>query len=356
MYPVVASAFNQPAPEPSARDDLRFLYDQARRYVDGRAWERLAPKSFYLDLKVGSWEQVCAQLFRNGPANVMFLFQGHRDMLDLRKSGLAEPPTGTIMIEFLDELRLTDERWLITEASEHGWPADLRPLPVWRTITPQGWTLPDRRQTRIAALAFAGLSAYAEGGAEEGEAWAAGPEAEAAGDLILPGGVRGRYRVREAPKREGDLVPMVGIPRFDLFDGTDVTFSGYTMDWPSYKAIRSRALYRREAEIADGIPSLPLAIYSGTDEEARLLAERIRAADPLGIMFGEMGPVLGMVLAGTKESYVLLQADGSRREQLMAWWYGRKPSGGAYALVVTDTHPDRRRWEPKTVHAIFEFR
>jgi hypothetical protein len=64
------TAYDAAGPEPPAMDDLRFLYEQACRYVESRLWERLASASLDLDLRVGSWHQVCAQLFSNRPANV----------------------------------------------------------------------------------------------------------------------------------------------------------------------------------------------------------------------------------------------------------------------------------------------
>ena len=87
--------------------DLRFVYDQARRYVMARPWERLAGASLYLDLEVGSWLEVCAQHLTNGQNNVVFVFPGHRNMLDFQRAGLSEPPAGTIFIELIDDQSVT---------------------------------------------------------------------------------------------------------------------------------------------------------------------------------------------------------------------------------------------------------
>src|SRR5438105_1811365 len=117
--------------------DLRFVYDQARRYVMARLCERLDGASLYLDLKVGSWLEVCAQHLTNGQNNVVFVFPGHRNMLDFQRAGLSEPPAGTIFIELIDDQSVTPADAGI---SDYGWPTALRPIPAVQTITPYGWT------------------------------------------------------------------------------------------------------------------------------------------------------------------------------------------------------------------------
>src|SRR5438270_6284008 len=104
---------------------------KARRHVEARPWERLAPRASTWTSRSGRGSRTCAQLFRNGLATVIPLFPGHREMLDLQQARMAEPPAGTMLIELLD--------------GERG-------VPALRMITPQGWTEPDRRQTLIANL------------------------------------------------------------------------------------------------------------------------------------------------------------------------------------------------------------
>jgi hypothetical protein len=41
----------------TAKDDLNFVYEQARRFVSARPWERLGHASLYLDLKVDVGQQ-----------------------------------------------------------------------------------------------------------------------------------------------------------------------------------------------------------------------------------------------------------------------------------------------------------
>src|SRR2546425_609482 len=78
-----------------------FVFEQARRYVMARPWERLAGASLYLDLKVGSWHQACVEHVGDGRRSIALLFPGHRNMRDFQREGLAEPPVGTIFLELL---------------------------------------------------------------------------------------------------------------------------------------------------------------------------------------------------------------------------------------------------------------
>jgi hypothetical protein len=343
-------ASNQPVPEQPTENDLRFLYEQARRCFESGAWEALGSTSLYLDLKVGSWHEVCAQLLNNGKARMLLLFPGRLNMLDPQLAGTAEPPAGTILVGLFDEDQSPPE--LIAEARAHGWPTALWPIPAFRVITPQGWVELDRREARVVALAFAAILGYASSGG-------GAPDAEDAGDLILPGGVRGRHRARKAPGQEGGLQqPFVSVARFDLYDGVDTTFTLSSERRDLYERIRKQALFCSEPkEPLTGVGhSIPLVVISGTEEEAKLVSERLRVAEPIGLVFGETNGVLAMILCGRKESYVLMEADGSQREQVMVWWHNRKASSGAHAIVITDTMPERTGWAPKTVHAIFECR
>src|SRR2546425_688361 len=80
----------------AANDDLRFVYEQARRFVSARPWERLAHGSLYLDLKVGSWQEACAQHFSNDSVSALFLFPGHQNLLDLQRAGMAPDDDGMV--------------------------------------------------------------------------------------------------------------------------------------------------------------------------------------------------------------------------------------------------------------------
>src|SRR2546426_2503140 len=81
----------------AAKDDLHFAYEQARRFVSARPWERLGQASLYLDLKAWSWHEVCAQHFTNSSATALFLFPGHQNLLGMQRRGPGESPGGTTL-------------------------------------------------------------------------------------------------------------------------------------------------------------------------------------------------------------------------------------------------------------------
>ncbi len=327
VYPA-GIAYNDTAPQIAADDDLRFLHDQTRRYMTSRAWERLGSASFYLDLKVGSWYEACAQAFSNGPMNTLFLFPGRRDLRTLQQAGMAEPPPGTIFAELHD------------------------PTPGFQVITPDGWLPPERRETRLLALAFAAMTDLAAGGNTS-------VETEAAGELVMPGGGRGRYRARRAPAHpDADrFVPITGLLREDLYGHEECTVSLMRMPWPEYRGVRERAVIYRAATdpFQDRSELIPLVVLSGSADLATGIAGKLQAAEPLGITFAERDGALAMILPGLKDSYLLMEA-GEQREEVLLWWHGTKSSGGAYALMVTDSPPDPpAQWHPLTVLAVFEF-
>ncbi len=240
---------------------------------------------------------------------------------------MAEPPPGTIFAELRD---LT---------------------PGFQVITPDGWLPLERRETRLLALAFAAITELAASSN-------ASVEPEVVGELAMPGGSRGRYRARRAPAHpDADhVVPIMGIPRVDLYGDGECTISLMRLRWPEYRGLRERARICSEAkELQDLSEMVPLVVLSGSADLATAIAGKLEAAQPLGITFGELDRVLTMILPGLKDSYQIMEAP-EQREEVLVWWHGTKSAGGAYALVVTDTPPDPAvQWHPTTVLAVFEF-
>jgi len=333
----------------AANDDLRFVYEQARRFVSARPWERLAPASLYLDLKVGSWHDACAQLFSNGSTSALFLFPGHQNLRDLQQRGMAEPPAGSIFVELLDDHAPPD---LIATLREHGWPVDLRPMPAFRAITPNGWLPLERSQTRLLALAFAAITDFDAAGD-------LGPDAEVAGELTMPEAARGRYRARRAPADDDGMVPLFGMPRRDLYGDGDCTLSFSTISWPEYRALRERAPLCRPSTVPfeERGEFVSVVTISGSRHQAAEIARKLEAADPMGVTFGERDDVLAAILVGLKESYMLFEVQ-EKREEVMLWRHETRKSGGAHAIAVEDTDAGQQPADPNSgsVHAIFECR
>ncbi len=127
--------------------------------------------------------------------------------------------------------------------------------------------------------------------------------------------------------------------------------------WPEYSGVRERAaIYRTLKDpFQDRSEMIPLVVLSGSADLATGIAGKLQAAEPLGITFAEKEGVLAMILPGLRDSYLLLEA-GEQREEVLVWWHDTKSSGGASALMVTDTPPHpAAQWHPTTVLAVFEF-
>jgi hypothetical protein len=332
----------------AAKDDMHFVYEQARRFVSARPWERLGQASLYLDIKVGSWHEVCAQHFTNSSASALFLFPGHQNLLDMQRRGLGEPPAGTIFVELLDD-HVSPEA--LAKLREHGWPSDLRPMPFFKTITPHGWQPLERNQIRILALALAAITDF-------DLARDIGPDDEVAGELTMPEDTRGRYRARRAPADDDDgMVPLMGMLRRDLYGDADCALTFTTISWPDYWALRDRAPLCRYAKVPfeERGDVVPVVTISGPRNQATEIAQKLTAAEPLGVMFGETDDLLAAFLVGLKASYMLLQVQ-DEREELMLWRHATSASGGAHAIAVEDTDAGQEPGDPNTasVHAIFE--
>jgi hypothetical protein len=323
---VPAISHNPSAPAAPVEEDLRFLDEQVGRYRACRAWERLGSRTVELDLKVGSWYEACAQTFAKGPMSVLFLFPGRRDLRGLQQAGLAEPPAGTIFAE----LGATGT--------------------AFKVITPDGWLPLERRETQVLALACAALTHL-------DAAW--DQPSAAAGDITLPGGARGRYRVRlAAPDPDADqFVPVFGIARDDLYGEGEWTLSMINLGWADYEVLRQRARVCVKAlePFRDPGDAFPLVVLSGSTDLVHEVAAKLQVAAPLGITFSEKEGVLAMLLGGQQDTFLLAEYD-AEREQVLLWWHEVRTHSGAYSVVVTDEAPDTSgRWAPTAVEAVFEF-
>ena len=304
-------------------EDLRFLQRQAQEYLTSRAWEGLAGDSLALFLKAGSWYEARAQAMHSEAINAVFLFPGSRDMPALQKAGMAEPPAGTILAEMGQ--------------------AD----PKFAVMDPAGWVQPSRLETRLMALAFAAIRTAASSSAQQ-----------TAGDLTLPGQVRGRFRaVRIKPDPEAGQMVM-GIPSFDLYGpGGDCTATMLTVGWPEYATMRGRAEHYQGVgnRFEDAGSPISVLVLSGAPNPAEV-REKLRASDPRGLTFGEMEGALTVLAGGLKETYVVMQSI-DEREQILLWWHDATSRGGAHAIVVAEPTPDldQMPWDPGRVYAVFEF-
>jgi hypothetical protein len=283
--------------------------------------------------------------------NVLALLPGHYTMVErLKMSGGPEPPAGTVMLMLLDGK--TTPGWMQADARRLGWPDSLSVIPSLRIITSQGWMELDHLETRLAALALAAIVDFVEQRAD-------GTDRHVAGEVLLPGRVRGMYRARPVPD-ERNLKPTAIRTGMDLWDGGfDGALSFYWTDWADFDRMRARArlLHEHERKLERTGQGLPLFFISSKDErEAAMVTQRLVSIDPISLMVHEVDGDLCVMVFGRQEGYLLLKADEDVREQAMLWWHDTKESSGAHALLVTDSPPTPDGMSPATIHAIFEGR
>lgn len=324
----IPSAVSDPA---DLDEDTRFLQEQARRYLAARPWERFSGRAVYMALKAGSWYQVCAQTFDNaGGRHILLVFPGWRDMRDLQRAGSAQPPPLTVMAELAD------------------------PVSTFQMADDDGWLPIDRFSGRLLALAFAAIIDLNAAGSP--------PDTEISGELRLPGKVRGRYRavLKPADSEDDRLMPVMSKVRMDLLQEGDSTLTFMNLSWETYRALskRTQLCVPSPEPFEDRGQSIPVVVVSDPIERAWTVADKLHAAEPLGLAFVPMAAQVGLVVVGPKDGYCLTILN-EEAAAVRAWWKASTDgSGGAVALIVVDTTPDPDRfdrWVPTNVLAVFEF-
>jgi len=281
-------------------------------------------------LKAGSWYQVCAQPFDNAASHILFVYPGWRDMRELQTAGLGQPPELTIMAEFAD------------------------PESSFQRVYEGEWLRLDRFSIRLLALAMAAIvDIHAAGGPTD---------TEVTGQLQLPGRVRGRYRAVLKPKDPDSdrLVPVMSKVRMDLLEEGESTVSFMSLGWDQYRALakRSQLVMPSREPFEDHGQSIPVILISDPIERAWSVADRLHAAEPIGMTLAPIEDTLALIVTGPQDGYCLTVLN-ERAALARAWWQASiEESGGAIALMIVDTTPDPDRadqWFPANVLAVFEF-
>jgi hypothetical protein len=281
-------------------------------------------------LKAGSWYQVCAQPFDNAGKHVLFVFPGWRDSRELLRAGLDQPPPLTIMAALAD------------------------PASSFQRADDGGWVPLDRFSGQLLALAMAAIIRLNAMG---------GPtDTEVTGELQLPGRVRGRYRAVLKPPDPDDnrLVPVMSKIRMDLLEEGESTVSFMTVGWDRYHELSKRAqlVVRSRDPFEEHGQLIPVILISDPIERAWSVADRLHAAEPMGMTLAPMKDSLALIVSGPEDGYCLTVLN-KEAATARAWWQaGIEESGGAIALMIVDSTPDPDRvdkWTPANVLAVFEF-
>ena len=283
-----------------------------------------------MTLKAGSWYQVCAQPIDNSGEHVLFVFPGWRDARELQAAGLGQPPELTIMAIIGD------------------------PESSFQRVYDDDWQPLDRFSGQLLALAMAAIIRLNAMG---------GPtDTEVTGELQLPGRVRGRYRAVLKPHDPDDdrLVPVMSKIRMDLLEEGESTVSFMTVGWDRYHELSKRAqlIVRSPDPFEEHGQLIPVILISDPIERAWSVADRLHAAEPMGMTLAPMKDSLALIVSGPEDGYCLTVLN-EKAATARAWWQaGIEESGGAIALMIVDSTPDPHRvekWAPANVLAVFEF-
>lgn len=281
-------------------------------------------------LKAGSWYQVCAQPFDNTGEHVLFVFPGWRDSRELHRAGFDQLPPLTIMAALAD------------------------PVSSFQMADDDGWLPLDRFSGQLLALAMAAIIRLNAMG---------GPiDTEVSGELQLPGRVRGRYRAVLKPHDPDDdrLVPVMSRIRMDLLEEGESTVSFMAVGWDRYHELSKRAqlVVRSRDPFEEHGQLIPVILISDPIERAWSVADKLHAAEPMGMTLAPMKDSLAVIVSGPEDGYCLTVLN-EKAATARAWWQaGIEESGGAIALMIVDTTPDPDRvekWAPANVLAVFEF-
>src|SRR5260370_38117027 len=216
-------------------------------------------------------------------------------MRELHAAGLGQPPDLTIMAE------LRDPESSFQRRDEDNW------LPL------------DRFSGRLLALAMAAIVDIDAAG---------GPtDREVTGELQLPGKVRGRYRAVLKPRDPDDdrLVPVMSKVRLDLIEEGETTISFMNLGWEQYRELsnRSQLVVPSREPFEEHGQSIPVILVSDPIERAWSIADRLHAAEPMGMTLAPIEGSLALVVSGPQDGYCLTMFN-ENAATARAWWQANK--------------------------------
>ncbi len=360
--------------DPPGPEDWLLLHQEALRYAEQEPWIRWADDiGLQLELRVGaSRTEMAASVLGNADMQYgLLLFPGRSipaELVTLAEGHSPRMPPGTIGFT-LDAVGVPPE--LIARARRYGWPSDRTRTPLFLAFTEEGPQELDRRHAHLLALGQAAVRAHDA----RGPVPASGTGAETTGQMIFPGGRRGRFRVRLAPPSSApapaspELLREVRMfsqrVRDDLLTPRTLVRLG-RVPWQVLEPLRRRAAVHQPAPaaVSPAGTGLPVIVLQPEPGAGRRMARRLEAAQPVGVtMINHDGKLLVTLLC-EKAAFGLIEVDSADkavtrlRKQL-------ETMGGAHAVLVADADDwesevegsvHTPRWKPGKVHGLFECR
>jgi hypothetical protein len=242
---------------------------------------------------------------------------------------------------------------LFLRARRYGWPTDAVITPNFMSVRDDGLYELDRRESYPMALALAGVAAYARGDGI----------AEAVGNLDLPNGQRGRYRIRKAlappdTAQPGNALLSVKVSDDLMPHDSDVQIGILTPE--QLKEFRRHADVVVPAKIPfpAGINPIPLIVMTPSNRDFAGVVDRIKRANPIGAVVIERASEPMLTIMGERRGFLI----ATDRPSAKVWKRNIQQSDGAHVLIVTDNlvnkdtpDPDRPgAGEVGRVYGLFE--
>lgn len=333
---ITQMAHRQPADQRLLPEDAIFLYEHARRFMEAEPWKRSASDAdFLVELKVGSQrlEGIATVMGDQMSQPGLLLLPGRDRAFELMTSGNPMPP-GSLVTQLEGTEGPPD---LFLRARRYGWPAEAAVTPNFFSVRSDGLQELDRRESWPMALVLAGIVAHYE----------RGDATETRGNVELPSGHRGRYRVRKAPEpdkstqQEGALVG-VKISMDLLPDNSEVQIG--ILSPQLLKELRRAAdvVVPPRISFPAGIDLIPMIALTPANASFAKVVDRVKRAQPFGATVLERGDGPMLTIMGARAGFVIAQD----RASADVWKQNIKNSDGAHVVIVTDAIVNREAPDP----------
>ena len=202
----------------------------------------------------------------------LLLMPGRRRASEMMASYTA-PPVGTLLTQLEGAEGQPD---LFLRARRYGWPAEAAVTPNFISVRDDGFRELDRRESWPMALVLAGVVAHFQ----------RGDVAETSGNLELPSGRRGRYRLRQAPE------PTAAVAKGSELIGVKITHDLMPADSDVQIGVLgagSLVELRRHADVVvppkipfpAGVNPIPIIVMSPSNRDYAGVVDRVKRSRPM---------------------------------------------------------------------------
>lgn len=321
------------------------LHAQAAAYARAQPWDGIADSvPLLLELRVGArrTEMTAVVLGNSGIERGLMVTPGRgipEEIAEGRPGARLRDGSLMLLLGAPDKMPPV----FADRPHRYGWPDDLEELPTFSGWAGGGAHDITESEIELLTVALAGVVEFTR--SEAGK--------EVRGQLLLPRGSRGRYRVRrwaEPTQQEGrELRLFAGPVRDDLVPAGSEYGLGM-IPWAKLDLARKSAgrHLAPPAGVREGGDGLPVVVIAACGAVGRRAAERIAASRPYGVLVAEHEGRVHFALLTEEATFAVGVVDP--KEPALALYRERvTATDGWRALLLPD--PKRR----EAIHGLFEF-